>query len=278
MFIRDIELTVGNLKFVADGGPTGYRIAFEISKTMIGSPNEGAITIYNLKNDKIDQLQERGLPVELLIGWKDEELIRVFKGDLQTSLTTRSGTDRQTVLKCLDGGQAITYAAGQKTFDTVPVATIVEYLATEVLGLEVAVIDVNGETGFKGRVISGPADKELDALAREYGFSWSVQDGDFYAIDDGNDLPDIWEISRKTGLTTARQILSGPLQVTTGVEIQALLNPRIFPNHQIDLKWFEGSDFPKNIEGIYKVHNIGFVGDSHSSDWSMSQQCFTLGG
>jgi hypothetical protein len=278
MFIRDIQLVVGNLLFPADGGDTGYRISFEVSKTMLGAPNEGSITIYNLKNDKIDQLQERGLPVELSVGWKDEEVVRIFKGDLQTSLTTRSGTDRQTVLKCLDGGQAITYAAGQKTFDVVPVSTIVEYLAGEVLGLDIAVIDVNGETGFKGRVISGSANKELDDLAREFGFSWSVQDDEFYAIDDESDLPDTWEISRSTGLTTARQILSGPLQVKTGVEILAILNPRIFPNHRIDLKWKEGSDFPKNLADIYKVHNITFVGDSHSSDWHMNLQCFTLGG
>jgi hypothetical protein len=278
MFIRDINLVVGNLLFPADGGADGYRISFEVSKTMLGAPNEAAITIFNLRNDRIDQIQERGLPVELLVGWKDTELVRIFKGDLQTSLTSRSGTDRQTVIKCLDGGQAITFNAGQRTFDVVPVSTIVEYLAGDVLGLPIAVIDVKGETGFKGRAVSGPANRELDALAREYGFSWSVQDGDFYAIDDESDLPDTWEISRKTGLTSARQILSGPLQVTIGAEIQAILNPKIFPNHRADLVWNEGSDFPEYLANIYKVHNINFTGDSHATNWSMGLQCFTVGG
>ena len=278
MFIREVELVVENKLYPSDGGNTGYRISFEISKTMLGSPNEAAITIYNLQNDKIDQLQERGLPVELSVGWRDTEAVRIFKGDLQTSLTSRSGPDRQTVLKCLDGGQAITFTAGQQTFDTVPISTIVEYLAGEVMGLPISVIDIQGETGFKGRSISGTADRELDALAREFGFSWSVQDGDFYAIADDRDLPDTWVVARGTGLTSAKQILSGPLQVTTGVEIQSILNPKIFPNHRASLVWDEGSDFPQYLENIYKVHNIGFVGDSHASDWSMNLQCFTLGG
>jgi hypothetical protein len=278
MFIRDFELIVGDQVFTADGGYNGFRIKFNIQKTMVGYPNTAEIAIYNLKNDTFDQLQERGLPVELSVGHKDEKLVRLFKGDLQTNITSREGASRVSVISCLDGGQAITFSKGQKTFDTVPVADIVEYIATEQMGLEIGKVDVDGETGYKGRVVSGAAQRELDDLSREFGFSWSVQDEEFFAIDDDRELPEIWRLSRAEGLNSAKQILSGPLQVKAGVEITALLNPRIFPNHLVFLEWDEGSDFPESLENEYKVHNISFAGDSHGPDWAMNLQCFTLGG
>lgn len=278
MFIRNVELIASDRIYLGDGGDTGYRIQFSIDKTMIGYPNSAEITLYNLENDKIDQLQERGTPIELSVGHEDDGIVRVFKGDLQSSITSRSGADRLTVMSCLDGGQAITFSKGQKTFDTVPVADIVTYLAADVMGLTIGLIDVNGSTGYKGRVVSNKAQRELDDLAREFHFSWSVQDEEFFAIDDESDIPEVWTISRAKGLQSAKQILSGPLQVKTGVEIESLLDPRIFPNHRIFLEWNEGSDFPESLQGEYKVHNISFAGDTHSANWNMNLQCFTLGG
>jgi hypothetical protein len=276
MFIREIEVIVGNKRFFGDGGDDTWKIRFEVSKAMLGYPNTATVTLTNLKNDTFDQLLERGLPVEISVGHRDTELLRVFKGDLQSTIISRANTDRETVITCLDGGQAITFTKSQKIYDVTPIATIVEELAGD-LGLPIGKIDVEGETGYKGRVISSNTKRELDNLSREFGFSWSIQDGEFFAIRDTGDIPTIWEISRKTGLQSAKQIFSGALQVKNGVEIQALMNPKILPNHIIRLKWFEGSDFPESLAGDYKVHNINFAGDTHGQDWTMNLQSFIRG-
>ena len=278
MWIRNVEVAIGGLLFFGDGGNDSFRIQFTVSKAILGYPNTATITITNLKNDTIDQLLERGLPVELSVGHEDDGLVRLFKGDLQSTIPSRAGTERETVIQCLDGGSAITFSKGQRVFDITPVADIVEYLAADVMGLDIGKIDVDGETGYKGRVVSGNAKRELDDLAREFKFSWSVQDNEFFAIHDDRELPIIWEISRATGLQSAKQIFSGAYQVKNGVEIQALLNPRIFPNHLIDLVWNEGSDFPKGLAGEYKVHNINFSGSTHDNDWTMNLQSFGFGG
>lgn len=277
MFIRNIEVIVGNKRFFGDGGDDTWKIKFQVAKAMLGYPNTATVTLTNLKNDTFDQLLERGLPVEISVGHRDTELLRVFKGDLQSTIISRANTERETIISCLDGGQAITFSKSQRVYDVIPIATIVEDLAGD-LGVPIGKIDVEGETGYKGRLVSGNTKRELDNLSREFGFSWSVQDGEFFAIQDTSDLPIIWEVSRKTGLQSAKQIFSGALQVKNGVEIQALMNAKIFPNHIVRLKWFEGSDFPESLAGDYKVHNINFSGDSHGPDWTMNLQSFVRGG
>lgn len=278
MWIRTVEVIVGALRFFGDGGNEGFRIQFTVSKSILGYPNTATITITNLKNDTIDQLLKKGLPVELSIGHADTGIVRLFKGDLQSTIPSRAGTERETVIQCLDGGSPIAYSKGQKVFDITPVADIVEYLASDVMGLDIGKIDVDGETGFKGRVVAGSAKRELDDLAREFKFSWSVQDGEFFAIHDDKVIPVVWEMSRATGLQSAKQVFSGPYQTENGVELQALINPRMFPNHVIDLIWNEGSDFPAGIAGKYKVHNMNFFGSTHDNDWTMNLQSYKYGG
>ena len=281
-FIRQVTVNIGGKEFAGTGSTYDYKIGFNIQKHIVGTPNTAQVTIHNLSSSTIDRLQEKYLPVEIAVGHLDGEIVRVFSGELLQAIPERQGPDLVTTVSALDGGQAITFAKKIKTYDQVPISTIVEDLAAEVVALipggAIGVISVNGETGFKGYAVSASAQAELDRLAAQFGFSWSVQDGVFQAIDDNDFISQVWEVSKRTGLSHARKMLSGSFQVNIGVEIQSFLNPRVLPGRLIRLVHYPDSSFTSDMSGDYKVHNIEFAGDTHEDTWEMSLQCFTVGG
>lgn len=275
MLNRVIRVTIGSKVIVGTGAYDGFKVSFSVQKTLLGSPNMAQVTITNLSRDTRSIIRERQLPMTIEVGHEDTEMIHLFSGTTTSAIPSQSGPDVNMDVTAMDGAMGIIYSTQQITYDgPFAVATVVEELAGTMEGVEIGTIDVIGNLKEKGRSLSGPTQQLLDTLANEYGFSWSVQDGIFQAVSDVSNLPGYYVVSPETGLQSAQPLLSGPFMVQSGVEIQALMNPRLKPGELVALS----SNLDPSLNGEYKIHNVDFAGETHGESWDMSLQSFTIGG
>jgi hypothetical protein len=70
---------------------TGLRIKFKIEKSLVGYPNLGLITVYNLSESSREKLTEEGLKIELYAGYTDVALL--FSGNIINALHVKEGVD-----------------------------------------------------------------------------------------------------------------------------------------------------------------------------------------
>lgn len=126
----------------------------------------------------------------------------------------------------------------------------------------------------RGWSSSGSAEEELNRLSRNYGFSWTVNDGVFQAVDDRKCLSgSLVLVNSNSGLMRADPILVSPFQKQAGVSVQTLGNPYIQPGRPIQLL----STVNPQINGIYKIHALTHSGDTHSSQWTTSTETWLVG-
>jgi len=82
------------------------------------------------------------------------------------------------------------------------------------------------------------------------------------------------ELSTKSrNLIQASPVLNGAEQIRTAIEIDAIINARVTPGHQVKIT----SDLNPNLNGFYKVHEVDFDGDSGDASWNMRIKCLTVG-
>jgi hypothetical protein len=138
-------------------------------------------------------------------------------------------------------------------------------------GVDIGDILIEGNLPSGGFSFAGRAADALDALSGQYGFSWSVQDGTFQAIQDTRSVDRIINISaKKRNLIHVAPILSGPMQIENGVSISALLDPRAIPGGRVHVE----SGLNPKLNGQYKIHTLDFAIDTHSPTFFMDVKSF----
>ena len=73
-FIRNVNVAFAGFE-VSDS-----RVSFEITKSLIGYPNQGLIKIYNLNDTQRNQIEEQFSTIQLFAGYDD--LVLLFSGDI----------------------------------------------------------------------------------------------------------------------------------------------------------------------------------------------------
>lgn len=288
-FIRNVELIVGPLKddlgqgqlqrairIFSSGDRNSLRIKFSIKKTMLGPPNLSSIEIYNLSRETREAINKSLTRVQLRVGYANTELALLAQGGIKSVVSERRGADIVTTVTIFDGWGGQIKGITNKTFaSNQPVEQVVREVASKMPGVTLGDIDVDGFLGTRGYTVSDRSADVLDRLAGQYGFSWSIQNGTFQAISDKRTLSRIVNVSTKArNLIKAVPVLNGPLQIQTAVEINAILNAKATPGHKVRLE----SDINPKLNGIYKIHEVDFDGDTGDSNWNMSIRCLTFGG
>ncbi|MBL4769531.1 MAG: hypothetical protein JKY94_17795 [Rhodobacteraceae bacterium] len=285
--IRNIEVLVGPLSEDKGGGPKSsavrvfsdgsreaLRVRFNAKKTLLGSPNASVVEIYNLPPDTRARLRTTLARVLLSTGHRGEELSQLASGALQSITHSKVGPDIVTKLGFLDGYGGMTRGLANRSYGgPVTVASAVRDLAGDLPGVTLGRVDIDGTFGLGGRVFAGRAADALDDLSAQYGFSWSVQDGVFQALSDLRAFPRSTDINAENRtLISAQPILNGPMQIQTGVEIQAVLDARVKPGESVQLT----SGTNPAVNGRLKVHNADFDGDTADVSWTMTLQSFRV--
>ena len=278
-YIREVELRFKNPDsadllsdnvYFSDGSRAGLRIAFNVQKTIGAVPNQSTVDIYNLSRESRQTLAEDLKTVILNVGHRGQEKVKLSTGGILNAIPSREGADIKTTVSFLDGYTSIVKSTIQRTIGKrITLKQLVTEIASGLDGVRVdpARIRLSGDKiGGRGRVLNGTCYDELNKLAREYGFTWSIQDGLFQAIDDGQSFGRVVEISAfNRNLYSASPIINGPGQQSIGVEIVAFLDPTLLPGDQIKLV----SQVNPQLNNIYRIDDISFNGDTFSNTFEM---------
>ena len=127
---------------------------------------------------------------------------------------------------------------------------------------------------LRGQTLSGSSKDILDEFAKEYGFVWSIQDGEI--VTTALNVP--LQSDQAVLITAATGMLGSPTITDLGVEVKTLLNPQLLPNTAFKIESVNaevqlGNLFFENIPqtdatGIYKTQEVVFRGDSELGEWS----------
>ena len=124
--------------------------------------------------------------------------------------------------------------------------------------------------------MSGSSKDIMDSFAEEYNFDWNIQDGEILITPtDDVLLPD-----EAVLVTSATGMIGSPTITEIGTNVVTLLNPKLLPNKaykvesvgvDIELGNLFFREIPKTTaEGLYKIQEVIFKGDSREGDWISS--------
>ncbi len=219
---------------------SGFRIAFGLSKDQQGKPNKAKITLYNLSQASRNFLEDEKLIVFLKAGYVGR-ISTIFFGDLSERETSRQGPDIITILDCADQEKILQTANVQIGLGAGATNIQAFEAAESAMGLTIpsrqkALITV--KQFVNGFSFTGTAQKLMEKLVKEIGFTFSVQDGEIQILgENSNDEQEAVLVTPDTGL------IGFPTKTQRGAKFKALLNPEIRVGRAIALesKQFQGA-------------------------------------
>jgi hypothetical protein len=252
-FLIQVDLRTGRYQFKPP-----MRIAFDCQKSVGGGLNKLTLKIYNLiESKRLELLKDPEDPQYIPFIFKagyEGSLLNLFKGNIHTARTERSGTDFITTIEVLDGG-----------YDTLN-----SFTSTTVTSNETAINSLLNDMPHtsRGRITSLPAlirPKVLVGNSTRL-IEDHLQDGESFFIDDerlyilrdnevvGSFIP---VVSPETGL------INTPERSMKQITFETMLNPSIKIGNLVDLK----SSTAPHLNGKYKVESISYKGDNYGNDW-----------
>lgn len=286
-FLRYCQLIIGPLadwqtggasgeaiRIIADGTNQNLRVAFNATKGITGSPNKIDIGIWGLSQATRMAIRGNLTKVQVMAGYSSSgaSLGLVASGAILSSIPERKGPDIVLKLTALDGYGGMVRGAYSRAFGgQTPISSVVSDIAANLPGVTVGLIDVDGNLFQKGQQFSGATADQLNSLADQYGFSWSVQDGVFQAISDDRDSGRSFLFTSDRNLLSAAPLLNGPMADNVGVEITAKFDARMKPGDQMIIQ----SSVNPLLDGSYKVTSVNLQFDSHGQAMLKAQSMKT---
>lgn len=288
--LHRVELIIGPLTEQEGGGPRGQgikiissgadnslRVQFSVQKTLSGCPNRLNVQVTGLKESTRRRIQAGLTSVAMSVGYErgpEADMRELAKGGILSCLPRGTMPDIYTEINALDGYAARVTGTYRRTFSgPVPIRDVVLDVAASLPGVMIspATVTVEGNLGPKGGVFAGASADILDELGDQWGFSWSIQNGVFQALDDNVPLTRIITASWRDGsLLDVQPTLTGPEQVQTAIEARLRLDARVEPGTQVYIE----SKVNSSLNGLYPVHNCETVGDTHGDLWETKIQSF----
>ena len=274
---RVYELTV-----IPPGGEAriirGLRVNFEITKSILSFPNLARITLYNPNQDTLSALEEKYTRIVLNAGYEGD-LRLLFKGDVRNVFQTKTGRDRLLTIYSGDGEKSWQNATFNKTLsESLSVSSAIQEVLKTFSDVNIGTLQGLPQVADKmrGQVLSGSSKDIMDNFAEEYGFSWSIQDGEIIITPEQEPL----EGDEAVLVTAATGMIGSPTVTEIGADVTTLLNPRLLPNRAFFIESLNaevtiGNLFFRNVkrttaEGLYKIQEVVFRGDSRDGDWLSS--------
>lgn len=274
---RVYELTV-----IPPGGEArvikGLRVNFEITKSILSFPNLARITLYNPNQDTLSALEEKYTRIVLNAGYEGN-LRLLFKGDVRNVFQTKKGRDRLLTIYSGDGEKSWQNATFNKTLsENLSLRSAIEEVLKTFSDVNIGTLQGLPQVADKiqGQVLSGSSKDIMDNFAEEYSLSWSIQDGEIVITPEQEPL----EGDEAVLVTASTGMIGSPTVTEIGADVTTLLNPRLLPNRAFFIESLNadvtiGNLFFRNIkrttaEGLYKIQEVVFRGDSRDGDWLSS--------
>lgn len=251
------------------------RVNFEITKTVLSFPNLAKISIYNPNEDTLSLLEEKYSSVVLNAGYEGN-LRLIYKGQIRNVYQTKLGVDRIVTFYSGDGERDFQTAIFNKTFsENVSISAAIKEVINSFK--EVTIGTINGlpqvADKLRGQTLSGSSKDILDNFAEEYGFTWSIQDGEVIVTPVEEPLQD----EEAVLINASTGMIGSPTVTDIGANVTCLLNPRLLPNKAVKIESVNSELQLSGLlfrevkttrgEGTYKIQEVVFKGDSREGDW-----------
>lgn len=253
----------------------GLRINFEITKSLLSFPNVARLSLYNPNQETLSALQQRYTRIILNAGYEGSSRL-LFKGEVRNVFQNKQGRDRVITVYSGDGEQSWQNASFNKTFtENLSIQVAIEEVLKTFSDVTIGPIQGLPQDADKlrGQTLSGSSKDIMDMFGQEYGFNWSIQDGEITIVPDKEPL----EGDEAVVVNLATGMIGSPIITERGVDVVTLLNPRFAPNRafiveSVNAEVAIGNLFFRNIkrtngEGLYKIQEVTFQGDSRQGDW-----------
>jgi hypothetical protein len=266
LFDRFVDVTVDTIRF------QNLDCQFHVKKTLKPQPNTCELTIFNLSEEHIAQLENlrpkekqatKGIGCRIEAGYLGHTS-QLWLGDLRTCLTTEEGADFVTRLESGDGEKAWKNARLHVSYGPkVSLETALRAMVRE-LGLGegnlskiVARLKQSGSAVFPGGVtLSGSVARQLKAFAASADLEVSIQDGALQFLDRGAALSGTAvRIAPETGM------VGSPTVDNDGVlEVKSLMIPDIRCGGLVTID-------ARRVKGTYRVEEAEWDGDTSAENW-----------
>ena len=276
-FKRVYDLTIipvdGESRVIKD-----LRVNFEITKSILSFPNLCRLNIYNPNADTLAALQKKYTKIVINAGYQGDIRL-LFKGEVRNVFQNRSGVDRIITVYAGDGERDWQNATFNKTFtENVSISSAIQEVLKSFEEVTVGVVNGLPQVADKlrGQTLSGSSKDILDNFADEYGFTWSIQDGEVIITPVESPL----EGTEAVLINATTGMIGSPTLTEIGADVTTLLNPRLLPNKAFKIESIVadiqlGNLFFREVskttaEGTYKIQEVTFKGDSRDGEWTSS--------
>ena len=251
------------------------RVSFQITKSLMSFPNLAQIDVYNPSKDTLSMLETKFNTIQLNAGYEGNVRM-LFTGQIRNVFQRKQGPDRIVTVFAGDGEQDWQNSIFNKTFsENVTIKRIVQEIAQSFENTITGALQGLDSPADKlrGQSLSGSSKDVLDKLARDYGFAWSIQDGQLVTVpnEDVLDDRDAVLINQATGM------IGSPTITELGVNVTTLLNPELLPNRafkveataaDVAIGGVQFRTLPRTSgTGFYKTYQVIFNGDTHANNW-----------
>jgi hypothetical protein len=254
---------------------TGLRVSFKITKSLMSFPNLAEIEIYNPNKDTLSKLQTRYTDIALNAGYEGNVRL-IFKGQIRNVFQRKMGPDRIVTVFAGDGEADWQNSIFNKTLsENIALKQIVTEIAQSFVDTTLGVLqglDTPADK-LRGQTLSGSSKDILDKLAEDYGFQWSIQDGNLITVPNEQVL----ENENAVLINQVTGMIGSPTITELGVNVTTLLNPELSPNRAFQVEsafadvaigGIQFRELPRTSgEGLYKAFQVTFDGDTHGDNW-----------
>jgi hypothetical protein len=265
---------------------SALQFVFSITHASIQTPQIADITIYNLSDATVNQIEQEFSQLQLVAGYQSNHGL-IFKGTIAQKKKGRlpNAVDSYVEIFGQSGDAAYNHAAVNQTlaagYTHADVLTTLAKTLTP-FGVSAAATPAFPSTVFpRGRVLYGNTKDHARNLAMSTGMSWNIDNGQLHMLpSSGPSGTEAIVLTPQTGL------LGIPEQTLNGISVRALLNPNIKINSMIDLKNTQVNQANLNLDytavnfipkisgdGIYRVLYVEHAGDTRGDEWETSLIC-----
>jgi len=271
---RNYRLTVtdvdGNSKEIS-----GLHIEFEITKSTLSFPNLARISITNVSKDTLSFIQRKFNNVRLDVGY-GEDIGLLFKGEIRNVFQPRNSTETYAVIYAGDGQASWQNSIFNKSFTGNISSGDAIREVIDSFNLDIGKLEglPSAKDKIRGQTLSGASKDIMDKMAEEYGFTWSIQDGEIITTPLDTPISNFEAVV----LTSSTGMINSPVITEVGADVSSLLNRNLVPNGVFQIKSESADTSLSNIflresiprtsaEGFYKVQEVTHRGDSRRGDW-----------
>lgn len=258
------------------------QITFKVRKSVNNKEkvDKCSISIYNLSEESLTLLEESYTTAVFSCGYESQDnVVRLFFGEITEVDTKKSGTDRVTSLNITPSFSELTF---QIMSALIPENGTVEDVI-EVIRKETSLVKGTYKGSaltrpiIYGYPLSGTPKEMMDRVCDEYNLQWRIEGEALYINDALSVESEIKEtapvISPTTGLIDKPYPFTGSDRKSknddtkkSGIRFKALINPKVVPGTIVRVDYSGESNF-------YRVEEVDFAGDFRGDNWYMDCIC-----